>query len=268
MLKASGHAGKEARAGQEAREERPPAVAETGTVQELTSLMNPQGLAIPQPGVGYRSFKVPPYTHKPGDKMVPFQRKRRLTADHMVYSKAVSPHVVTVAEIDVHATMELRKQHRAAYERDGVSLNVLAFVCAAVVRALREFPQMNSRVLEDGFVMLGDINLGVAIETQDGLVAPNLKRADELSLRGMARAIGELAAKAREGKLQPDDLAGGTFTVSNPGAKGNLFGAAVISQPNVGILRMGEVKKRVVVVEAGGAGCDGDSSGNVRGVVV
>mgnify|MGYP001628080392 FL=1 len=111
---------------------------------------------------------------------------------------------------------------------------------------------MNARVLDESTALLKEINLGIAVETDDGLVVPVIKHADELSVRGLARAIGEVAEKARDGKLTPDDLSGKTFTISNPGRKGNLVGGAIISQPNVGILRMGEIKKRVVVVEQDG----------------
>jgi 2-oxoglutarate dehydrogenase E2 component (dihydrolipoamide succinyltransferase) len=108
---------------------------------------------------------------------------------------------------------------------------------------------MNARMLEDSYVLLGEINLGIAVDTADGLVVPVIRHADELTVRGLARAIEALATKAREGELTPDDLAGKTFTISNPGRMGNLVGGAIISQPNVGILRTGEIKKRVVVVE-------------------
>ncbi len=209
-------------------------------------------LSFPIPQQGYGAFKVPPYVAKPGDEIVPFSRKRRITADHMVYSKFTSPHVVTVAEIDLHAVMKMREQHKAAYKKEGVNLTVLAFVCQAVVKALRQFPGINARVVDGATVRLRAVNLGVAVDAPDGLVVPNLKQADELSLRGMARAIGDLAARARENKLTPDDFAGSSFTVTNPGIRGNLYGGAIISQPNVGILRMGEIKKRVVVIDEGG----------------
>jgi 2-oxoglutarate dehydrogenase E2 component (dihydrolipoamide succinyltransferase) len=203
----------------------------------------------PVPGTGYQAFKLPPYAPREGDQLIPFTRRRRLIADHMVYSKHVSPHVFTVAEIDVDRTVRLREQHKAAYKAESISLTMVAFICSAVVRALREFPGLNARVLDDSYVLLREINLGIAVDTPDGLLVPNIKRADELSMRGIARAISELAGRARQGKLSPDDLSGSTFSVSNPGAKGNLFGAAVISQPNVAILRTGEIKKRVVVIE-------------------
>ncbi|WP_441291689.1 dihydrolipoamide acetyltransferase family protein [Sorangium sp. KYC3313] len=216
---------------------------------ELSQLIQASGGFVPPvPGVGYGAYKVPPYSPKPGDKVVPFSRRRRITADHMVYSKVTSPHVVTVAEVDLHETSKLRDLHKDEFKKAGVSLTFLSFICAAAVRALREHPEFNARVLENSYVVLRDVNLGVAVDTPGGLIVPSIKHADELSLRGIARSIDELAGRAKSGKITADDLANTTFTVSNPGLKGNLFGGAIISQPNVGILRMGEIKKRVVVV--------------------
>ncbi|NUQ00614.1 MAG: 2-oxo acid dehydrogenase subunit E2, partial [Armatimonadetes bacterium] len=220
---------------------------------ELAQLIQGGGGFVPPiPGVGFGAYKVPPYTPKPGDEVVPWNRRRRITADHMVYSKTTAPHVVTVAEVDLHATSKLRDQHKERFKKSGVSLTFLAFVCAATVKALREHPTLNARVLEGSYAVLRDVNLGVAVDTPGGLIVPSIKRADELSLVGLARAIDDLAGRARAGKITADDLASTTFTVSNPGLKGNLFGGAIISQPNVGILRMGEIKKRVVVVTRDG----------------
>jgi len=210
------------------------------------------GFVPPIPGVGFGAYKVPPYTQRPGDEVIPFSRRRRITADHMAYSKVTSPHVVTVAEVDLAATTKLREQHKDRFKKEGVPLTFLAFICAAVVKALREHPHLNARVLENSFAVLKDINLGVAVDTSGGLLVPSIKHADQLSLRGLAAQIDELASKARANKITADDLAGTTFTVSNPGLKGNLFGGAIISQPNVGILRMGEIKKRPVVVTRDG----------------
>jgi 2-oxoglutarate dehydrogenase E2 component (dihydrolipoamide succinyltransferase) len=210
------------------------------------------GFVPPIPGVGFGAYKVPPYVARPGDEVVPFSRRRRITADHMVYSKVASPHVVTVAEVDLHATSKLRDEHKDRFKKAGVPLTFLAFICNATVRALREHPDVNARVLEGSYVRLRDVNLGVAVDTAGGLIVPSIKHADQLSLRGIAAQIDELATRARSGKITADDLAGTTFSVSNPGLKGNLFGAAIISQPNVGILRMGEIKKRPVVVTRDG----------------
>ena len=220
---------------------------------ELAQLMQAGGGFVPPiPGVGFGAYKVPPYTPRPGDEVIPFSRRRRITADHMAYSKITSPHVVTVAEVDLQATTKLRDQHKDRFKKEGVPLTFLAFICAATVRALREHPHLNARVLDNSFAVLKEINLGVAVDTPGGLIVPSIKHADQLSLRGVAAQIDELATRARAGKTTADDLAGTTFTVSNPGLKGNLFGAAIISQPNVGILRMGEIKKRPVVVTRDG----------------
>jgi 2-oxoglutarate dehydrogenase E2 component (dihydrolipoamide succinyltransferase) len=233
----------------------PPPAPAPAPVVPVAPVAPPVGggnFTFPIPHVGFGAFKVPPYLPKPGDQVVPFSRKRRITADHMVYSKFTSPHVVTVAEIDLSKVQRLREAHKAAYKKEGLNLTVLAFVCMATVRALRMHPGLNARVVDGATVLLRDVNLGVAVDAPDGLVVPNLKHADELSLRGMARAIGDVAGRARDGKLTADDFSGSSFTVTNPGIKGNLYGGAIISQPNVGILRMGEIKKRVVVVEENG----------------
>ncbi len=207
------------------------------------------GFVPPVPGVGFGAFKVPQYRAQPGDEIVPFTRRRRITADHMVYSKLVSPHVVTVAECDLFKASRVREAHKDRYKKEGMSLTMLAFVVVAVARAIRENPTMNARVLDDAYVVPKNINVGVAVDSPDGLVVPVVRRADELGVRGIVRAVDELAGRARSGKITVDDLSGATFSVSNPGLKGNLFGAAIINQPNVAILRMGEIKKRVVVVE-------------------
>jgi len=219
--------------------------------QELAALLS-TGVKFPVPNSGYGSYRVPPYRAKEGDQVVPFSRRRRLTADHMVYSKLTAPHVVTVAEVDLFKTAKLREANKDRYKKEGASLTMLSFVCAATVRGLREFPQLNSRVLDDSYVVLKDINLGVAVDAPDGLVVPNIKRADGLSLRGLAKAIDDVAARAKGGKITADDLAGCSFSVSNPGIRGNLFGGAIIAQPNAGILRMGEIQKRVVVIDVEG----------------
>lgn len=219
--------------------------------QQLAQLVNQGGGFVPPiPGVGFGAFKVPAYKPHDGDKVVPFTRRRRITADHMVYSKFTSPHVVTVAEVDLHKASRLRDAHKDRYKAEGMSLTMLAFVVVATAHALRENLALNARVLDDAYVIMRDINVGVAVDSPEGLVVPVVRRADELGVRGIVRAIDDLARRAKAGKITIDDLSGATFSVSNPGLKGNLFGGAIINQPNVGILRMGEIQKRVVVVES------------------
>ncbi len=198
------------------------------------------------------AFRVPAYVESAGDEVVPYSRRRKIIADHMVYSKHVSPQVVTFAECDLNATSRLRDKFKKQYDKEGVSLTFLAFVLAATARALRQYPELNARVLDEAYVKLHDVNLGIAVDTEQGLVVPVIRHADELTVRGLARAVADLAGKARDGKLTPDDLSAKTFTVSNPGRQGNLVGGAIINQPNVGILRLGTIKKRVVVVERDG----------------
>jgi 2-oxoglutarate dehydrogenase E2 component (dihydrolipoamide succinyltransferase) len=229
-----------------------PAAAPASAV-ELTQLINAGGGFVPPiPGVGFGSYKVPGYAPRPGDEVVPFSRRRRITADHMVFSKVTAPHVVTVAEVDLQVTSKLRDLHKDRLKKEGVPLTFLAFICAATIRALREYPHLNARVLENSFAVLKEINVGIAVDTPGGLIVPNIKNADQLSLRGLAAQIDAMAIKGRTNKITADDLANTTFSVSNPGLKGNLFGGAIISQPNVGILRMGEIKKRPVVVTRDG----------------
>jgi len=188
------------------------------------------------------------YALAPGDRVVPMSPMRRIIAEHMVYSKRTSPHVGTVAEVDLTAVVRFRNQHKKAFEKNtGVGLTFLPFIVCATVRALREYPALNASVVEDAIVEKQDIHVGVATETEKGLVVPVVRHADRLSLSGTALAIHDLATRARDRKLSADDLKGGTFTVSNPGRHGNLYGFAIINQPQVGILRMGEIAKRAVV---------------------
>jgi len=193
------------------------------------------------------------YQLQPGDKVTPMSPLRRLVAEHMVLSKRVSPHVGTVAEIDMGAVVKLRSAQKQAFqEAHGFALSYLPFILYATVRALREYPILNASVLEDAIVQKQDIHVGIAVETEKGLIVPVVRHADRLSLAGLAQAVEDLARRARSKKLSPDDLKGGTFTISNPGRHGNLYGFAIINQPQVGILRMGEIVKRPVVREIDG----------------
>jgi 2-oxoglutarate dehydrogenase E2 component (dihydrolipoamide succinyltransferase) len=209
-----------------------------------------------QPAASARSAAAPAagraaylsYTLQPGDRVVPMTPLRRLVAEHMVLSKRVSPHVGTVAEVDMSGVSRVRDAHKRAFEQDnGFGLSFLPFVVHATVRALREFPRLNASVLEDAIVEKKDIHIGIAVETEKGLVVPVARHADRLSLAGLAQAVEDLANRARSKKLSADELKGGSFTISNPGRFGNLYGFAIINQPQVGILRMGEIVKRPVV---------------------
>jgi 2-oxoglutarate dehydrogenase E2 component (dihydrolipoamide succinyltransferase) len=199
------------------------------------------------------NMKVPTYVVREDDRVTPFSAIRRRVAEHMVVSKIVSPHVGTVAELDVHRLVTLREAYKSAFKQaHGFNLTYLPFVVQATVRALREFPQLNSAVVGQQVVEHDEIHIGVAVETERGLLVPVVRHADRLSLVGIAESLNDLATRARDREITADDLAGGTFTVSNPGRRGNLYGFAVINQPQVGILRIGEIRKRPVVVERDG----------------
>ncbi|HUJ28975.1 MAG TPA: dihydrolipoamide acetyltransferase family protein [Myxococcales bacterium] len=203
-------------------------------------------------GISLHAYKPPRYTPKEGDQVVPFDQRRRLIAEHMVYSKATSPHVPCTAEVDMTSLARLRGEWKKAKETGGRAPSFLVGVCRATVQALNEFPRLNAVVQDESLILRKDVNLGVAVETDKGLLVPVIRRANELSVLGLSRALEDLAARARTGKVTADELSGGSFTVSNPGLKGNLFGAAIINQPQVGILRMGEIVKRAVVREIDG----------------
>jgi 2-oxoglutarate dehydrogenase E2 component (dihydrolipoamide succinyltransferase) len=188
------------------------------------------------------------YALQEGDRVIPMSPLRKLVAEHMVYSKQTSPHVGTVAEIDMGGVARVREAHKRAFRTaHGFSLTYLPFVVHATVRALREFPALNASVIEDAIVEKKDIHIGIAVEAEKGLVVPVVRHADRLSLAGLAEAVEDLSSRARTKRLSADELKGGTFTISNPGRHGNLYGFAIINQPQVGILRMGEIVKRAVV---------------------
>src|SRR5712664_2021713 len=199
-----------------------------------------------------RAYKPPRYTPKEGDQVIPFDQRRRLIAEHMVYSKVTSPHVPCTAEVDMTNLTRLREEWKKAKETGGRAPSFLVGVCRATVQALAEFPRLNAVVQDESIILRKDVNLGVAVETEKGLLVPVIRKANELSVLGLARALDDLAARSRTGKVTADELSGGSFTISNPGLKGNLFGAAIINQPQVGILRMGEIVKRAVVRDLNG----------------
>jgi len=199
-----------------------------------------------------RAYRPPRYTPREGDQVVPFDHRRRLIAEHMVYSKVTSPHVPCCAEVDMTPMFRLREQWKQAKETGGRAPSFLVAVCRATVQALAEFPRMNAVVQDESVILRKDINLGVAVDTDKGLLVPVIRKANEKSVLGLGRALDDLAARARTGKVTADELSGGSFTVSNPGLKGNLWGASIINHPQVGILRMGEIVKRPVVREIEG----------------
>ena len=193
------------------------------------------------------------YQVQEGDRVIKMTPLRKIVAEHMVLSKQTSPHVGTVAEVDMSGIVRFRNAHKRGFqEKNGFNLTFLPFVVSATVRGLLEYPRLNASIVDDSIVEKQRIHVGVAVETDKGLVVPVVRDAERLSLAGLAAAIEDISSRARNKRLSPDDLHGGTFTVSNPGRFGNLHGFAIINQPQAGILRMGEMVKRPVVREVDG----------------
>lgn len=175
---------------------------------------------------------------------------RKSIAQHMVESKHTSPHVLTVMEADMSKVAKHRAANKAAFERDGVNLTFTAYFMMAIVAGLKAYPQTNSSWTDEGLQIHKNVNLGMAVSLgEDGLIVPVIKKAEDLSLLAMARAVNDLANRARTKKLQPDDVKGGTFTLTNHGVSGSLFAFPVINQPQAGILGVGAMQKRVVVID-------------------
>ena len=188
-----------------------------------------------------------------GDRVEPWSRIRKLTADHMVMSRRVSAHVNTIFEVDYTRVAQLRAQHKKAYADRGVNLTFLAFIAKAVADTLRKHPGLNAAVASEATIYRRDINLGIAVALDWGLIVPVIKRADELSLLGVARAINDLGERARGKKLNPDEVQRGTFTITNPGVFGSVIGTPIINQPQVAILCVGTIEKQPAVVTVDGA---------------
>jgi pyruvate dehydrogenase E2 component (dihydrolipoyllysine-residue acetyltransferase) len=182
-------------------------------------------------------------------RLEPLSVMRKKIAQHMIQSKQTSAHVTTVFEYDFTAIEKLRRQHKEGYAERGVKLTYLPFIMQAVIAGLREFPIINASMDENNVVYHRDLNIGIAVALDWGLIVPVVKNADEKNILGLARVINDLGERARTKKLSPDEVQGGTFTITNPGIYGGLFGTPIINQPQVAILGVGGVKKRPVVVE-------------------
>ncbi|MBL8051264.1 MAG: 2-oxo acid dehydrogenase subunit E2, partial [Anaerolineales bacterium] len=184
------------------------------------------------------------------DQLIKHTPIRKSIADHMVMSKHTSPHVLTVMEADMSKVAKHRSANKALFERDGVNLTFTAYFMSAIVAGLKHYPIVNSSWSDEGVLVHKNINLGMAVSLgEDGLIVPVIKNADNLSLLAMARAVNDLANRARNKKLQTDDVKGGTFTLTNHGTSGSLFAFPVINQPQSGILGIGAMQKRVVVID-------------------
>ncbi len=195
-----------------------------------------------------------------GDQVEPWSRIRKLTADHMIMSRRVSPHVSSLIEIDYTRIAKIRAQRKAEFTERGVNLTFLAFIAKAVAECLRKHPVVNSAVMGEATVLRREVNLGIAVALDWGLIVPVVRRADELNLFGLARSIGDLADRARAKKLSPDEVQKGTFTITNPGGFGTIVGLPIINQPQSAILAVGAIEKQPAVITA----ADGTDSIAIR----
>jgi pyruvate dehydrogenase E2 component (dihydrolipoamide acetyltransferase) len=194
---------------------------------------------------------VRPALYQPGDdvRIEKMSVMRRKIADHMLASLRTSAHIYSTYEIDFGRVTDLRKAHKARYETDGVNLTYTAFIAQAVAATLREHPYANASVDGDHVVLRNDINLGIAVALEQGLIVPVIRNADRKTLPELCLSIADLAQRARNKQLKVEDIEGGTFTITNPGIFGGIWGLPIISQPQVAILAVGSIDKRAVVVD-------------------
>ena len=194
---------------------------------------------------------APGPVYRPGEsvKVVPMSVMRRKIAEHMVLSAHTSPHVYSVYEVNFGRVNALREKKKAEFEAAGAKLTFTAFIAKVIVDALRQFPDVNASIDGHNIVYKKDINLGIAVALENGLIVPVIRNADERNLLGLSRAIDDVATRARSKKLNPEEVQGGTFTITNPGIFGALYGLPLINQPQVAILGVGAIEKRAVVIE-------------------
>ena len=223
-----------------------PAPSALPTPEQATAAPLPRGPAAPQPA----PTGVEPWE---GDRVEPWSRIRKLTAEHMVMSRRVSPHVNTIFEIDYTRIAQLRAKKKKDYADRGVNLTFLAFIAKAAADALSKHPALNAAVSGESTILRRDINLGIAVALDWGLIVPVIRHADELALLGLARAINDLGERARAKRLSPDEVQKGTFTITNPGVFGSVIGTPIINQPQAAILCIGSIEKQPAVITVDGS---------------
>lgn len=228
----------------------PPAAAAPAAAVPAPAPGRPATPAAQPAGGGVAHPPVEPWE---GDRVEPWSRIRKLTADHMIMSRRVSAHVNTIFEIDYSRIVQIRAARKREFAERGVSLTYLAFIAKVVADTLRRHPGLNAAVTSEATIFRRDINLSIAVALDWGLIVPVIKHADELSLLGIARAINDLGERARTKKLSPEEVQRGTFTITNPGVFGSLIGTPIINQPQVANLCVGAITKQPAVVTVDGA---------------
>ena len=210
----------------------------------------PAAKPVAQPAATTPAAPTPSPKYAPGEnvQVVPMSVMRKKIAEHMVLSAHTSPHVYSVYEVNFGRIAALREKKKAEFEAAGAKLTFTAFIAKVIVDALRQFPIVNASIDGTNIIYKKDINLGIAVALDNGLIVPVIRNADERNLLGLSRTIDDLATRARTKKLNPEEVQGGTFTVTNPGVFGALYGLPLINQPQVAILGVGAIEKRAVVV--------------------
>ncbi len=204
----------------------------------------------------YGEVQHPEYPVRAADQVEPMDKIRRLTAAHMVMAKRVAPHVHSFIEIDFSSVDRIRSANKARWAAQGARVSYTAFVAWAVSRVLREFPTVNSAVSGNNVIYRGNVNLGMAVDLNPGLIVPVVHDADHLGLIGIGNKIVDVATRARDRKLMPAEIQGATFTITNPGVLGTLVGLPIIPKGTSAILGTGAIEKRVVVVSDAETGAD------------
>jgi 2-oxoglutarate dehydrogenase E2 component (dihydrolipoamide succinyltransferase) len=214
------------------------------------SVVQQDSAPAPRPSPASRPIPAPPPRGSgvPG-QVQPMSVMRKKIAEHMIMSRRTSAHVHSVFEVNFARVAQIREAKKAEYEQAGAKLTYLSFIIKAVIDTLRAMPVVNASIDGDNVVYHRDVNLGIAVALDWGLIVPVIKKADERNLLGLSRAVVDLAARARTKQLKPDEVTGGTFTITNPGVFGALFGMPIISQPQVAILGVGHIEKRPVVID-------------------
>ncbi len=227
-----------------------PSVAAPATIAPVATPPVAAAITTPAIAVAPALPSVPAYREGDRVEVVPMTPIRRKTAEHMILSRRTSAHVTSVFEVDMTRIAKLRDEYKDRFfQRNGVKLTFTPFIVKATIDALTAWPVMNASIDGDNIVYKKDINIGMAVALDWGLIVPVIKNADEKSLLGLTRAVNDLANRARSKQLKPEEVQGGTFTITNPGIFGSLFGTPIISQPQVAIMGIGTIEKRLSVME-------------------
>jgi 2-oxoglutarate dehydrogenase E2 component (dihydrolipoamide succinyltransferase) len=231
------------------------------TKRDLDQHLGGGGLSASHAPAFSRESHLPVPTAWAGDRVEPMSKMRALISDHMVASRRTSAHVTSFFEVDLTRVARIRAQLRAQFEaQTGQKLTFLPFIIKAVAQGLRKFPMLNASVAGTSIIYRKNVNIGVAVALDWGLIVPVIKGADDLSLGGLTKTLNDLAARARAKKLAPAEVQEGTFTITNPGVFGSLMGTPIINQPQVAIMGLGAIEKRAKVI----TGADGEDTIAIR----